>query len=240
MRGVILGGGKGTRLYPLTSETSKHLLLIGNKPLIIRVIEQLVKAGIIDILLLIDERYASQFMRLLKDGAELGIRSLAYVWQHADGKGIPTAISQIENFVGNNKIIVACGDVLIENGINKPVSDFLQQKDGARMITAHVDDSSGYSLLRTQKDNINQIYPKNSQCHKSGLIDLGIYMYHSDVFKKIKRLVPSERGETEIWDLNNIYVKNKKLKYTAINGWWSDVGGGLETYLEAHKQYENK
>ena len=240
VKGLVLGGGRGTRLYPLTAETSKHLLPVGDKPMVVRVVEQLLEADVKDILLLIDERYASQFMQVLKDGSHLGVRSLAYIWQPPEGRGLPSAISQMENFVNDGKIVVACGDVLVEQGINRPVSDFMKQERGARLTVTHLEDTAGYSPLEVQEDNVRQILPKDKQRHEPGLIDLGIYMYHPDVFQNIKNLVPSARGETEIWDLNDIYSKNGELKYTAIDGWWSDVGGGIETYLEAHRKYENK
>jgi len=238
--GLVLGGGKGTRLYPLTAETSKHLLPVGNKPMVVRVVEQLLEADVKDILLVIDERYASQFMQVFRDGSDLGVRSLAYIWQHPDGKGLPTAISKVENFVNDRKIVVACGDVLVEEGIQKPVSDFMKQSRGARLAVAQMEDTAGYSLLETQDEMVNRILSKDKQRHEPGLIDLGIYMYHPDVFQNIKSLTPSVRGETEIWELNDTYAKNGELKHTVVDGWWSDVGGGIETYLEARKRYENK
>lgn len=116
----------------------------------------------------------------------------------------------------------------------------MKQDRGARLTVAQMEDTAGYSPLETQSDLVNRILPKNKQRHEPGLIDLGIYMYHSDVFQNIKNLTPSARGETEIWDLNDIYAQNDELRYTIVEGWWSDVGGGIETYLEAHKRYENK
>lgn len=240
VKGLVLGGGRGTRLYPLTAETSKHLLPVGDKPMVVRVIEQLLEVDVKDILLLIDERYASQFMQVLKDGSELGVRSFAYIWQHPDGKGLPTAISKMENFVNDGKIVVACGDVLVEEGIQRPVSDFMKQDRGARLTVAQMEDTAGYSPLETHADIVSTILSKDKQRHMPGLIDLGIYMYHRDVFENIRLITPSSRGETEIWDLNNIYARKGELMYTAIDGWWSDVGGGIETYLDTHKRYENK
>lgn len=137
IKGVVLAGGRATRLHPLTLETSKHLLPIGDKPLVVRVIDQLLMAGVKDILLLIDDRFASQFMQVLKDGSDLGARSLAYVWQHPDGKGLPTAIAQVENLVGDGKFVVACGDVLVEKGIKSPVDDFMKQEFGARITATY-------------------------------------------------------------------------------------------------------
>jgi len=240
IKGIVLGGGRGTRLYPLTAETSKHLLPIGERPLIVRVIEQLLMAEVKDILVVIDERFASQFMEILKDGSHLGVRSLAYIWQPPEGKGLPTAIAQVEPFIQDGKIVVVCGDVLVENGIRKPVEDFLKQKKGARLTGIWTDDTAGYSPLEVEQDKVIKIMPKDNNNHFPGLIDLGIYMYHPDVFGEIRRLVPSSRGETEIWDLNQRYANNGELKLTVIDGWWCDVGGSIETYLKAYKRYENK
>ncbi len=182
--GIILGGGRGTRLQPLTSHTSKHLLPIGVQPMIIRVMKQLVSAGVLDQILLIDERFASDFMNVIKDGSSLGLHSLSYIWQPSEGKGLPTAISKAENLVQDRKIIIACGDVLIESGIVKPVNDFLNQKNGARIVSIKVDDTAGYSELQTDHDRVLRIKSKDISKNNPGLIDLGVYMYHSDVFKK--------------------------------------------------------
>lgn len=238
IKGLILAGGRGTRLLPLTADTSKQLLPVGDKPLVLYAIESLLKAGVKDILLLIDDRHASQFMQLLNDGSHLGIRSLAYIWQPREGKGLPSAINQAEPFVKDGKIVVVCGDVIIENGISKPVSDFTKQKTGARMCAASIDDSAGYSPLVTRGENVIDILGKDKNNHKSGLIDLGVYMYHPDVFSKIKGLEPSIRGETEIWDLNKKYSTSNELYFSTVTGWWSDVGSNMDTYIRANKHYE--
>ncbi len=237
VRGVILGGGKGTRLHPLTTETSKHLLPVGNKPLIFYPINQLLEAGVKDLLLLIDDRHASQYMQLLQDGKHLGINSLAYVWQPREGKGLPSAIAQVEPFVRSGKMIVVCGDVIIENGLSQPVKDFAEQTSGARIVATYTEDTAGYSLLETHEDRILNIWPKDETRHISGLIDLGVYMYTSEVFEFIRNLTPSTRGETEIWDLNKIYVQRQQLYYSKADGWWSDVGSSLDTYLAANERY---
>lgn len=240
IRGVVLGGGRGTRLHPLTAETSKHLLPLGNKPMIVRVIEQLLAAEVKDVLLLIDERFASKFMEVLKDGKHLGLRSLAYVWQSPEGRGLPSAIAQVKQFVRDGKMIVACGDVLVENGISQPIQDFLKQENGARMITTHISDSAGYSPLEITDDLVVRINSKDKNRHQPGFIDLGFYMYYPEVFSKIDTLVPSPRGETEIWELNQIYANQGTLRFTNINGWWADTGESIESYLRAHQMYENK
>jgi len=240
IKGVVLGGGRGTRLYPLTAETSKHLLPIGDKPLIVRVIDQLLEADVKDILLLIDERFASQFMEILKNGSHLGVRSLAYIWQAPEGKGLPSAIAQVEHFIKDEKIVVVCGDVLVEKGIKRPVEDFIRQNSGARLTGVSVEDTARYSPLVIDRETVRKILPKDENRHEPGLIDLGIYMYHPDVFHEICCLAPSSRGETEIWDLNQRYADRGDLRLTVIDGWWSDVGGSIETYLEAQRRYETK
>lgn len=235
--GVVLGGGKGTRLYPLTADTSKHLLPIGDKPMISRVIGQLSTAGIKNMLLLIDQRYASQYMDALRDGSHLGLTSLSYIWQDPDGKGLPTAIGKVAHQVRDSKIVIACGDVLVENGIKKPVSDFMQQQLGARMVAAHTEDSAGYSPLATDGARVTAILDKDASRHQAGPVDIGTYMYHSDVFERIADLKPSERGETEIWELNRTYIAEGTLEFTQIDGWWSDTGGSITAYQEAHERY---
>ncbi len=236
--GVVLGGGRGTRLYPLTAETSKQLLPVGDKPMIVHVIQQLLRANIKDILLLIDQRHASQFMQLLQDGSHLGANSLAYIWQHPDGKGLPSAIQQVAPHVAGDRLAVACGDVLIEQGIEQPVKDFMNQPSGARMVAMRVEDSAGYSPLVTEGSRVVDILPKDPDAHTPGLIDLGIYMYQPDVFERIDTLTPSARGETEIWDLNNTYAREAQLGFTALEGWWSDAGSSIPAYLAAHQHYE--
>lgn len=237
IKGVILGGGKGMRLYPLTAETSKHLLPVGDKPLILHAVTQLLEAGVKDLLLLIDDQYASRYMQLLQDGSNLGVNSLAYVWQSREGKGLPSAIAHVEPFIKSGRMIVVCGDVIVENGIFVPVKDFLEQDGGARMAATYIEDTAGYSLLATQENSVLDIMPKDKTRHVPGLIDLGVYMYNPEVFQYIRSLTPSARGETEIWDLNRIYAQKQKLYFTSINGWWSDVGSSIETYLAANKRY---
>jgi glucose-1-phosphate thymidylyltransferase len=235
--GVVLAGGRGTRLAPLTDETSKQLLPIGGKTLVERVLDQLTAAGVVDALLVIDERHACDFMRLLEDGAKAGLRSLAYVWQSAEGRGLPSAIRQVRHLVGTEKVIVACGDVLIEDGIRGPVEDFSRQDAGARIIAMSTPDTAGYSSLRIDGDVVRDIGDKDRGDHVSGYIDLGYYMYHIDVFEMIDGLHPSSRGETEIWDLNRAYVRRQQLKCSAVSGWWADVGESLEAYERAHGRY---
>lgn len=242
IKGVILAGGEGSRLHPLTSETNKHLLPVGEKPLIFYAIEQLLQAEVKDILVLIDDRHASKFMEVLKDGSHLGVRSLSYVWQPRGGKGLPTAIAQAEPFIRDEKMVVVCGDVIIEEGITQPIKNFDKQTKGARLAATHLKDTAGYSHLITDKrrHSVTNILAKNQERHISGLIDLGVYMYHPDVFEHIQTLAPSARRETEIWDLNKIYAKKRDLFYTVVDGWWCDIGRSVAAYRLANQRYAKK
>lgn len=237
VKGVILGGGRGTRLFPLTADTNKHLLTVGKKPLVLFAIDQLLQAGIRDLVLLIDHRHASQFMQLLQDGSHLGVRSLGYVWQSPEGKGLPSAIANLQPFIQSNRMVIACGDVIIEGGIARAVADFMKQTEGARIAAVHAPDSAGYSLLQTRGEAVLNIEPKDPRRSRAGFIDLGIYMYPPQVFQFIPQLTPSSRGETEIGDLNNIYAQRQLLRFSQVHGWWCDVGTNIETYLTAHKRY---
>ena len=237
VKGVVLGGGRGTRLAPLTERTSKQLLPIGDKPMVSRVIGQLSRAGIRDILLLIDQRHASQYLDTLRDGSDLGVQSLSYVWQNPDGKGLPTAINQVRNHVGDSKIVVACGDVLFDDSLEKPVEYFLNKQLGAHAIGAFMRDSAGYSPLVTHGNHITEILDKDKNRHTPAIVDIGTYMYPPDVFNKIDQLKPSKRGETEIWELNKKYAAKGTYTYSQINGWWIDAGGSLSLYEEANDHY---
>jgi glucose-1-phosphate thymidylyltransferase len=239
MKAIILAGGKGTRLYPLTKNTSKHLLPIGGKPLIVRVLEKLKSSGVDKTILLIDHLHANQYLKTLRDGSQLGLLNLVYIWQSSKGLGIPTAIKQTEELINkDDKFLVVCGDVLIDAGLDDFIDSFNHQDSGARILSTYVKDSAGFSLLRTKGNRILKIMNKNPKEHKPGYIDLGIYMFHFDVFKKIAKLSPSLRNETEIWDLNNLYIKENNLYMTPVEGWWCDVGRDIDTYLEANQRYE--
>jgi glucose-1-phosphate thymidylyltransferase len=236
--GLVLAGGRGTRLYPLTAVTNKNLLTVGRQPLILYAIGQLLEAGVRDILVLIDHLHADQFMRVLQDGSQLGLASLAYIWQPEHDKGLPAAIKQAEPFIQTEKLVVVCGDVIAEDGINDAVTDFVKQSSGARIVATRASDTAGYSLLDTAKSQVTRIHSKDKNRHVPGLIDLGFYMYHADVFSKIRRLRQLTEGRLEIWDLNEQYIQQSQLAVSLIEGWWSDVGGSLEHYLAAHKRYE--
>lgn len=235
--GVVFGGGQGTRLRPLTNETSKQLLPIGEMPMISRVILQLSKAGLKDILLLIDQRHASQYMNQLQDGANLGLRSLSYIWQPPEGIGLPSALAKVAPQIGGRSIVAACGDVLVENDLTSSVEEFMFQRVGARILGAHMEDSAGYSPLVVEDNRVLEILDKDPNRHTPSIVDIGTYMYPPDVFMRANALTPSARGETEIWDLNRSYANESSLYCSVTSGWWSDAGSSITAYQEAHERY---
>lgn len=236
--GVILAGGTGSRLRPLTNETSKQLLPIGGQPMIQRSAAQIREAGIRKLIVVTDHNYAHKYMDVLKDGHDLGFDGVSYIWQSPEGKGLPTAIAQAQEFIKPHRMLVACGDVLIEQGYGHAVNHFSYQQIGARMIGMSVDDVVGYSALKTRGEQVLAVKPKDKINHISGVIDLGVYMYPSNVFDKISKLKPSDRGETEINDLNNLYAQENSLWHSRVWGWWSDCGSSIEEYKEANARYE--
>jgi dTDP-glucose pyrophosphorylase/predicted MFS family arabinose efflux permease len=237
LTGVILAGGRGTRLTPLTHHTSKQLLPIGGVPLIVRVLHQLRAAGVVDVLLVIDDRHATDFLQTVTDGVSLGLRSVGYVWQPPTGQGLPSAIGQVEHLLRTEKFVVACGDVLLEAGLQRAVTDFTRQPSGARMLAAQVPDTAGQTALEVVGDRVTGLLDKDPSRHVAGHMDLGSYFYHRDVFKLIGSLRPSARGETEIWDLNRCYARRGELWFTEVTGWFADVGASLAAYREVDERY---
>ncbi|WBB75799.1 sugar phosphate nucleotidyltransferase [Micromonospora sp. WMMD1128] len=235
--GVLLAGGRGTRLAPLTDRTSKQLLPVGGRPLAARVIDQLTAAGVRDVLAVIDDRHADAFLGTLRDGRDLGLRSLAYVWQPPTGLGMPSAIAQVEPHVGDRPIVVICGDLLLEADLTGAVADFLDQPDGARLLATRVPDTAGHTPLRVAEGRVLDLGDKDPHRHRPGLMELGVYLYRRDVFDEIRALRPSARGETEIWELNRRYARRGRLRCTEVTGWWCDVGGSLADYREADRRY---
>ncbi|WP_320066132.1 sugar phosphate nucleotidyltransferase [Micromonospora sp. RTGN7] len=235
--GVLLAGGRGTRLAPLTDRTSKQLLPVGGRPLAARVIDQLTAAGVRDVLAVIDDRHADAFLAELRDGRGLGLRSLAYVWQPAVGAGMPSAIAQVEPHVGDQPIVVVCGDLLLEASLSGVVADFLAQPEGARVLATGVPDTAGHTPLRAVDGRVLELADKDRARHAPGLMELGVYLYRRDVFDEIRALRPSARGETEIWELNRRYARRGLLRCTEVTGWWYDVGGSLTDYRAADRRY---
>ncbi len=222
MKGVVLAGGTGSRLYPLTKITNKHLLPVYDKPMIYYPIEMLVEAGIRDILIVTGGRNAGDFLRLLGNGKQFGLSHLNYTYQEGEG-GIADALSLAEHFADGGKICVVLGDNLIEGSIRDAVRQFEQQPRGARLLLKEVPDAERFGVAEIQGDRIVRIEEKPRH-PKSHYAVTGIYMYDGTVFDKIRRLVPSQRGELEITDVNNLYIEEGTLEFSFLEGWWTDAG----------------
>ena len=222
MKGVILAGGLGKRLYPLTKITNKHLLPIYNKPMIYYPIETLVDAGIQDILIVTGGHHAGEFLRLLGNGHQFGLKHINYTYQEGEG-GIADALKLAEHFSDGQKIVVILGDNIIEKSIKKHVVEFNNQKSGAKILLREASDPQRFGVAEIKDKKIISIQEKPEK-PKSNYIVTGIYMYDSQVFDIVKRLKPSGRGELEITDVNNAYIKMGNLTYNILDGWWSDSG----------------
>jgi len=213
MKGVILAGGLGTRLYPLTKVTNKHLLPVYNKPMIYYPINTLIEAGITDILIVTGGNSAGDFLRLLGNGKDFGLKHLNYTYQEGEG-GIADALLLAEHFAGGDKIVVILGDNIIEKSIKKEVEIFKRQKVGARILLKEVENPERFGVAEIKKGKIVRIIEKPKK-PPSNLVVTGIYMYDNQVFDIIRTLEPSDRGELEITDVNNIYLKKGQLKEVA-------------------------
>jgi len=222
MKGVILAGGLGKRLYPLTKITNKHLLPIYTKPMVYYPIETLVDAGITDILVVTGGPHAGEFLRLLGDGRQFGLKRINYTYQEGEG-GIADALRLAQHFADNQKIAVILGDNIIEKGIRREVDTFRRQEKGARILLKKVDDPWRFGVAQIKGGKIISIQEKPKK-PRSDYIVTGIYMYDNKVFEIIRGLRPSGRGELEITDVNNAYIKMGQLTYGILNGWWTDSG----------------
>ncbi|MCM8805314.1 MAG: sugar phosphate nucleotidyltransferase [Candidatus Omnitrophica bacterium] len=222
MKGVILAGGLGTRLYPLTKVTNKHLLPVYDRPMIFYPLETLVKAGIKDIMVITGGTSAGDFLRLLGNGKDFGLEHLTYAYQEGE-KGIAHALALAEHFAGGEKIVVILGDNIIEKDISKEVQIFQKQKKGARILLKEVDEPQRFGVADIKDKKIVRIIEKPS-VPPSKFAVTGIYMYDSKVFDFIKTLKPSNRGELEITDVNNRYIEIGEMTYGILDGWWTDAG----------------
>ena len=231
MKGIVLAGGLGKRLYPLTRVSNKHLLPVYNKPMVYYPIQTLVDAGITDILIVTGGTHAGEFLRLLGNGKEFGLKHINYTYQEGEG-GIAEALKLAEHFSGGDKIVVILGDNIIEKDIKKPVQDFIKQPKGARILLKKVEDPERFGVAEFRGKKIVSIEEKPKK-PKSDYAVTGIYMYDSEVFDIIKKLKPSGRGELEITDANNAYLKRGELEYSMLEGWWTD-SGTFESLLNAN------
>jgi glucose-1-phosphate thymidylyltransferase len=222
LKGVILAGGLGTRLSPLTKITNKHLLPIYCKPMIYYPLGTLVSAGIEDILIVTGGRHAGEFLRLLGNGSEFGLKHINYTYQEGEG-GIAEALGLARHFAADDKIVVILGDNIIQKSVKKYVDDFRKQPSGAKILLKKVDDPARFGVAELKGDKIISIEEKPRK-PKSDYAVTGIYMYDNQVFEIIKSLRPSRRGELEITDVNNAYLKKGDLTYGVLDGWWTDSG----------------
>src|SRR5580700_10948937 len=231
MKGIVLAGGTGSRLNPLTRVTNKHLLPIYDKPMVYYPIQTLVNAGIEDILLVTGGKNAGDFLRLLGNGRDFGLRHLNYTYQEGEG-GIADALGLAEYFAGNDPVCVVLGDNIIENNICDAVEKFQKQGQGAKILLKEVTDAQRFGVAEVRGDRVLGIEEKPKH-PKSNYAVIGIYLYDQSVFRKIRRLKPSGRGELEITDVNNFYLEEGKLTYEILEGWWTDAGT-FESLLRAN------
>ncbi len=237
MKGIVLAGGLGTRLYPLTKVTNKHLLPIYHKPMIYYPIETLVQAGISEILVVTGGKNAGDFLRLLGNGKEFGLKHINYTYQEGEG-GIAAALALAEFFADHGPICVILGDNIIEQSIAGYVDNFRRQKSGARILLKEVDDPERFGVAEIRGNQIIRIEEK-PQVPASRYAVTGIYMYDCDVFDIVKGLKPSRRGELEITDVNNAYIQSGKMEYDILEGWWTDAGT-FESLLRASNLVSQK
>jgi glucose-1-phosphate thymidylyltransferase len=222
MKGVILAGGLGTRLLPLTRITNKHLLPVFDRPMIHYPLQTLINAGITEILLVTGGPHAGDFLRLLGDGREFGLRRLSYTYQEGEG-GIAAALALAEPFAEGDKLCVVLGDNLIEGSIAPAVERFRRQARGARLLLKEVPDAERFGVAEVQGGRIVSIEEKPAR-PKSRYAVTGIYLYDGRVFDVIRTLRPSGRGELEITDVNNVYLGRGELLCEVLAGWWTDAG----------------
>ncbi|HID95183.1 MAG TPA: spore coat protein [Candidatus Latescibacteria bacterium] len=238
MKGIVLAGGTGSRLFPLTKITNKHLLPVYDKPMIYYPIETLVDAGIQDIMIVTGGESAGDFLRLLGNGREFGLKGLSYTYQEKAG-GIAEALGLAEHFAEEDKVVVFLGDNIIEGSIRKAVEDFKVQKEGAKIFLKEVPNPEEYGVPEIVGGRIVRIEEKPPH-PKSRYAVIGIYMYDSQVFDIIKTLKPSARGELEITDVNNVYIDSGQMRYEVLDGWWADAGESIDALLRANNLIAGK
>jgi glucose-1-phosphate thymidylyltransferase len=231
MKGVILAGGLGTRLFPLTKVTNKHLLPVYDKPMIYYPLQTLINAGIDDILIVTGGNSAGDFLKLLGNGKEFGLRHINYTYQEGEG-GIAEALRLAEFFAAGDKVCVVLGDNIIEKNIRKAVEAFQTQKGGAKILLKEVPDPQRFGVAALEGNRIVSVEEKLKE-PKSNYAVIGIYLYDRTVFDIIKTLRPSGRGELEITDVNNRYIQEGLMTWDLLEGWWTDAGT-FESLLRAN------
>jgi glucose-1-phosphate thymidylyltransferase len=230
MKGVILAGGLGTRLFPCTKVTNKHLLPVFNKPMIYYPLLTMVKAGLSDIMIVTGGNYAGDFLRILGNGKEFGLKDISYTYQEGEG-GIADALRLAENFAEGEKVFVILGDNIIEDDISEDIASFDKQGKGAKIFLKEVTDPERFGVAEIKDSKVVNIEEKPKR-PKSNLAVIGLYLFDNSVFDIIKNLKPSGRGELEITDVNNAYISDSEMTYSIIKGWWTDAGT-FESLLKA-------
>ena len=230
MKGIVLAGGLGTRLRPLTSVTNKHLLPVYDRPMIYYPIQTLVNAGITDIMVVTGGNSAGDFLKLLGNGKAFGLKHINYTYQEGEG-GIAEALSLVEHFAAKQPVCVVLGDNIIEGNIAAAVRAYKEQGKGAKIILKRVPDPERFGVPELSGQNVLRIEEK-PKLPKSDYAVIGIYMYDGEVYDIIRTLKPSGRGELEITDVNNAYIKREEMTWEELDGWWTDAGT-FESLLRA-------
>src|SRR4030095_15725561 len=230
VKGVVLAGGLGSRLRPLTSITNKHLLPVYDRPMIYYPIQTLVHAGITDIMIVTGGNSAGDFLRLLGNGKAFGLKHINYTYQEGEG-GIAEALSLVEHFAAKEPVCVVLGDNIIEGNIASAVGAYRQQGEGAKIILKQVLDADRFGVPELGGERVLRIEEKPA-APKSEYAVIGIYMYDGEVYDIIRTLKPSLRGELEITDVNNAYVQRDEMTWEELEGWWTDAGT-FESLLRA-------
>jgi glucose-1-phosphate thymidylyltransferase len=231
IKGIILAGGMGTRLHPLTKATNKNLLPIYNKPMIYWPIKTLVESGIKDVLLVSGGNSAGSFLNVLEDGKALGLRTLNYACQK-EPNGIAAALSLAKEWAGDSPICVMLGDNIFECPVPEEIQSFAKDPTGARVFTYETKNPKFYGVAEVNENNEVISIVEKPKSPKSNLAVVGLYLYDKYIWGHIDSLTPSWRGEFEITDVNNQYLSEGKLKANMVKGWWQDAGESIDTYLD--------
>jgi glucose-1-phosphate thymidylyltransferase len=235
LKGVILAGGRGTRLHPLTRITNKHLLPIYDRPMVTYAIEALVKAGVTEQMLVTGGTHAGEFFRLLGDGHAYGIDRLSYGYQEQEG-GIAEALGLAERFVAGERVVVMLADNVVERSLAPAVEHFRRQERGGRILLARLEEPGHLRHLGVAEldgDRVTRIVEKPQE-PPSDLAVTGIYFYDEQVWEVLPTLKPSGRGELEITDVNNWYVEQRAMEYDVLEGFWGDAGESIDAYYEVN------
>jgi glucose-1-phosphate thymidylyltransferase len=232
MKGVVLAGGLGTRLHPLTKVTNKHLLPVYDQPMIYYPIRTLINAGIDDIMIVTGGNSAGDFLRLLGNGKDFGLRHLNYTYQEGEG-GIADALSLVEHFADEQPVCVVLGDNIIEHNVREAADAYRKQGKGAKILLKKVHDPQRFGVPELDGERVVRIEEKPAE-PRSDMAVIGIYFYDATVFDVIRTLVPSGRGELEITDVNNHYIERGEMTWNELEGWWTDAGT-FESLLHATK-----